>query len=41
MQEIQKKRAINEIKGSTKHSKIYETDYRKDLKAEAVCGKKP
>lgn len=30
-------RVINEIKGNTKHSRIY-TDYRK-AKAEAVCGK--
>lgn len=32
-------RGINEIKGNTKYSRIYDADYRKEFKAEAVCGK--
>lgn len=37
MQEIQNKESSMKLKEV--HSRIYDADYRKEFKAEAVCGK--
>lgn len=39
MQEIQNKESSMKLKEIQKHSRIYDSDYRKEFKAEAVCGK--